>query len=247
MRVTSTVGILTFAITSFANSTARAEPLIVASTTLTTSGLFDCRSTITCTGEGTNSVTFFNGNESATLTFTGLQQTFDVTNKAQRITLGTFELSQSDGFIFPKHANSPTIPIVRFFFTAHQDGPTTADRSKLWEFGPGGRTVLPLEIGLSNFSFGLDQSAFGYSQTVYSLRPFPFSINPGTASFNADVGAIPEPGTMVLLGTGLLVVASAVRRRSFSALSSRLVTGFRYAGSELRRFRDSAIHGLGGW
>ena len=246
MRHGRTIGILTFVITSFATTTARAEPFVVTTTTLTTSGQFDCRASITCTGEGTSSVTFFNGTKSATLTFTGLQQTFDVTNVAQPVTLGSFELTESGGFIFPNHANSPTLPVVRFFFTAHQDMPSSATSHPLWEFGPGGRTILPLEIGQSYFTFGLDRSAFGYGQIVYSLRPFPFSINPGITSFTADVGAIPEPGTMVLLGTGLLVVATALRRRSFSGLSSRLVMGFRYAGSELRRFKNSAIHGLGG-
>ena len=226
---------------------ALAEPIVVTSTTLTTSGQFDCRASITCTGEGTNSVTFFNGTKSATLTFTGLQQTFEVTNVAQPVTLGSFELTENDGFIFPNHANSPGLPVVRFFFTAHQDMPSSRTSRPLWEFGPGGRTVLPLEIGQSYFTFGLDRSAFAYGQIVYSVRPFPFTINPGVTSLNADVGAIPEPGTMVLLGTGLLVVASALRRRSFSALSSRLVMRFRHAGSELRRFKDSAIHGLGGW
>lgn len=244
MRLGGRLALLAFCVVP---ASALAEPIVVTSTTLTTSGRFDCRASISCTGEGTNSVTFFNGTKSATLTFTGLQQTFDVTNQAQPVTLGSFELSQSDGFIFPNHANSPGLPVVRFFFTAHQDAPSSATSHPLWEFGPGGRTVLPLEIGQSYFSLGLDRSVFGYGQIVYSLRPFPFTINPGATSFTAEVAAIPEPGTMVLLGTGLLVVASALRRRSFSALSSRLVTGFRYAGSELRRFKDSAIHGISGW
>ena len=43
--------------------------------------------------------------------------------------------------------------------------------------------------------------------------PFPFTIRPGsTTPLTADVGAVPEPASIVLLGTGLLGAAAARRR-----------------------------------
>src|SRR5689334_12606298 len=107
MRCTRKIGVLSVAFAMIAAATARAEPFVVASTTLTTSAKFDCRPSIHCTGEGTNSVTFLTSTGTATLTFTGLTQTFDVTNRAQRITLGSFNLTHTDGFTFPPHKNSP--------------------------------------------------------------------------------------------------------------------------------------------
>src|SRR4051794_25456073 len=105
MRFTARIAMLLVVLTTLSPAAARAEPFIVTSTTLTTSGNFDCRASITCTGEGTNSVTFLSGTGSATLTFTGLRQTFDVTNQRQPVTLGSFELTQTEGFVFPTHAN----------------------------------------------------------------------------------------------------------------------------------------------
>ena len=74
-----------------AASTAHADPIVVATTTITASGSFDCRRISGCTGEGTNSLTITSGSETATLTFLGLTSTFDVTNEKAPVTLGHFE------------------------------------------------------------------------------------------------------------------------------------------------------------
>jgi hypothetical protein len=52
-------------------ATAEADPIVVTTTSLVTSGWFDCRGLTTCTGEGTDAITIGNGDATATVTFRG--------------------------------------------------------------------------------------------------------------------------------------------------------------------------------
>ena len=47
---------------------AAADPVVVTTTTLVTSGVFSCRGLTTCSGAGTESITLRNGSATATLT-----------------------------------------------------------------------------------------------------------------------------------------------------------------------------------
>jgi hypothetical protein len=202
---------------SLAASKAGAEPIVVTSTTISTSGTFDCKSNIVCSGEGTNSITIGSGANTATITFTGVQTSFDVTNELTRLSMGSFEVTASDGFTFPPRPNNPTgLPILRFFLTTQQIDPVPGISHRLWEFGPGGHEAIPVMIGYGVQSFFLTSpptTDSGYTMTVYTFRPFPVSLSPGTVSLTADAGAVPEPATMVLLGTGLIGAASAAKKR----------------------------------
>jgi hypothetical protein len=210
MQQMKAVGALLFSLVCAAD--ARADPFTV-SATLATQAVFDCHSRIVCSGEGTNSVTFGSGNSTATLTFRGVNSTFDVTNQAMPVTLGEFELTASDGFTFPTNPVNPELPILGFTLSFNQSAPIPADGTKRLFFGPGGRPVLVVQEGSSYFALPLGPNPFAYTAIVYTFRPFPFAIANGTTALTADVGVVPEPGTMVLLGTGLIGAAMARRRR----------------------------------
>jgi hypothetical protein len=203
------VGAVLFSLVCAAD--AGADPFTV-STTIATQAVFDCRSTIVCTGDGTNSVTFGSGDSAATLTFRGVNSTFDVTNEAMPVTLGEFELTASADFTFPAHpSGNPDRPILGFTFSFNQSAPVPGRATMPLFFGPGGGPQLGVKQGGTYFVLPLGPNAFGYTNIVYTFRPF--AIGAGTTAVTADVGVVPEPGTMVLLGTGLVGAATARRRR----------------------------------
>jgi hypothetical protein len=195
--------------------TIRPDGSVAFDTALMTSGVFRCQGPIACSGSGTNSVTFGSGSKQATITFNGVTTALQVTNRAQPVTLGTFTVVSTPGFTFPARGNV-NLPLLHFGLIFEHTSPTPGISRRGWTFGPGGRDQLPVLIGMSSVGLPLDVNppGVGYSAFVYTVRPFPFSIPAnGSLDLVANVGVVPEPATMLLVGSGIAGLLAARRRR----------------------------------
>jgi hypothetical protein len=183
----------------------------------TTEGVFTCLRSLACAGSGTNTVTLGSGSNTATLRFNGVDTAVAIGNLVKPVTLGEFQTSSGPGFTFPTRPN-PNVAILRFAFTIRHSSPIDSDRQIGITFGPGGTPELPLLMSTSYMSFPvpseLTTPGHNYSRFVYSFSPFPFTIPAnGTTTFSAQVGVVPEPATMLLVGGGLLAAVALRRRR----------------------------------
>jgi hypothetical protein len=223
MRIPSAVAVAVVLASLLSVTPARAEPFtilpngnVVFNAALTTQAAFFCLQGLSasCFGSGTNALTFGSGADTTTIKFTGVDTTLAIGNSAVPVHLGQVLLTTTGGgFVFPEALN-PNVGVLGMALTLTHESPVAASRTRAWRFHPRG-DGLNLFMGQSyaTFPLGGNPPGFNYDLAVYTFNPFPFTLRPGITNISADVGAVPEPGTLMLVGSGVAAVLLRRRRR----------------------------------
>ena len=203
-----------------ASITIQAEPFtilpngeLVFNTTFTTSGFFTCTP---CTGSGTNSVVFGSGGNTVTLTFTGVgSTTVQVGSSKVNVNLGQIQVTATgSGFVFPTGAN-PNVPMLAFNVSIPTTSPTVSATGNGWAAFGGGTS-------LQMFPFPNDHSilippaqppGFNYTFIVFTYSSFTIPNTSGVVNVNADISAVPEPTSVLLLTSGAGMMLGLWRKR----------------------------------